>query len=133
MRQNIIPFSVTLNDPAADKRVTLFEVPAGVGEVQVISAIAELTNTVAESDTDFVKLTIQDGGADGTGTAAVGAELTNLATGSNGAWTTATPKDFAISEVLLGEGDRLMLKYDEGGTVAPGSVRVSGFAVIGKR
>lgn len=133
MAENLIPFSITVTDPTADKRVTVFEVPAGLGQVQVVSAIAELTSTVAEDDTNFVKLTLQDGGADGTGTATVGAELTNLATGSNGAWTTATPKDFSISEVLLDEGDRLMLKYDEGGTVAPGDIRVSGWLVRGKR
>lgn len=133
MPENFIPFSITVTDPAADARVTVFEVPAGLGQVQVVSAIAECSATVAEHDTNFVKLTLQDGGADGTGTTAVGAELTNLATGSNGAWTTATPKDFTVSEVLLDEGDRLMLKYDEGGTVAPGDIRVSGWLVVGKR
>jgi hypothetical protein len=133
MAEKLIPFNVSINDPGADARVTVFEVPAGVGQVQVVQAIAECSATVAEHDTNFIKITLQDGGADGTGTTAIGAELTNLATGSNGAWTAATPKDFTVAEVLLDEGDRLMLKYDEGGTVAPGSVTVSGWLVIGKR
>lgn len=133
MPENFIPFSITVTDPGADSRHTIFEVPPGLGQVQVVAAIAECSATVAEHDTNFVKLTLQDGGADGTGTAAVGAELTNLATGSNGAWTAADPKDFGVSEALLDEGDRLMLKYDEGGTVAPGDIRVSGWFVVGKR
>jgi hypothetical protein len=133
MPANLIPFSVTIADPTADSRTTIFEVPAGAGQVQVVQAMAETDTTLAEGDTNFIKLTLQDGGAAGTGTTAVGAEISNLATGSNGAWTAATPKDFTITEVLLDEGDRLMLKYDEGGTVAPLNLRVSGWLVIGKR
>lgn len=133
MAEKLIPFSVNIADPTADARYTVFQVPAGLGQVQVVTAHAEVGTTHAESDTNFIKLELQDGGSDGTGTTSIGAEVSNLATGSKGAWTQAQPKAFTVSEVLLDEGDRLMLKYDENGTVAPLNIRVFGWLVVGKR
>jgi hypothetical protein len=136
MRQNVIPFSVTIADPTADKVYPIFKVPAGFGQMQVISAIAGTDVALAEGDTNVIALTLQDGGAAGTGTAAITSELSNKATGSHGAWAggTGAPKVFNVAnEVLLDEGDVLTLKYDETGTVAPLNIVVSGFAVIGQR
>ena len=118
MPADIKTITATIADPTADARYPIFRVPAGAGQCQVLEAVAYTDTTLAEGDTNFVKLTLQDGGAAGTGTTTVGAEIDNLATGSHGAWTAATPKAFTISEVLLDEGDYLTLKYDEGGTVA---------------
>lgn len=135
MRENLVQFSVTIADPTADKVYPVFKVPAGVGQMQVVSCIAATDTALAEGDTNVVALTLQDGGADGTGTTAVSGEVSNKATGSNGAWAAGTGahKTFTINERLLDEGDVLTLKYDETGTVAPLNVRVTGFAVIGQR
>lgn len=135
MRENVIPFSVTITDPTADKVYPVLKVPAGVGSVTVLSASAACDTALAEGDSNVIALTLQDGGAAGTGTTAVSAEVSNKATGSNGAWAAGTGavKDFVIEDNLLHEGDVLTLKYDETGTVGSVNIRVTGFAVIGQR
>lgn len=135
MRENVIQFSVCIADPTTDKIYPVFKVPAGVGQVTVLSAIAATDTALVEGDSNVVALTLQDGGSAGTGTTAVSAELSNKATGSNGAWAggTGAYKTFSISSNLLDEGDVLTVKYDETGTVAPLNIVVTGFAVIGKR
>jgi len=132
-KQKIHTVVFNIADPTADARYPFFKVPAGVGEVQVLEAYAVTDTTLAEGDTNYIKLTLQDGGSDGTGTDTVGAEISNLATGSKGAWTAATPKAFTISEVLLDAGDYLTLKYDENGTVAPKNMTVCVSYIVGMR
>lgn len=127
------PFSITISDPTTDKRFPICKVPAGCGQAQVVAASAVHDTTLAEGDTDKIALTLQDGGSDATGTATVGATLDNAATGSHGAWTAETPRDFTITEVLLDEGDWLVLDYNESGTVATKNIHVSGWLVFGKR
>lgn len=133
MAEDIRTVVFSFADPTADARFPFFKVPSGVGQIQVVSAFASTDTTLAEGDSNVVELTLQDGGSDGTGTATVGAAIDNLATGSHGAWTAATPKTFTITEVLLDEGDYLTLKYNETGTVAPKNTTVTVNYIIGKR
>jgi hypothetical protein len=135
MAENLIPFSITIADPTADNIYPITKVPAGLGQVQVVSAIASTDTALAEGDTNVVAVTLLDGGAAGTGTDAISDEVSNKATGSHGAWAAGTGahKTFTITEVLLDEGDVLALKYDETGTVAGLNLTVTGWMVVGKR
>lgn len=124
-------FSIVANfaDPGADKRILMFKVPAGVGQVQVVGARAISDTSLVEGASNVVELTLQDGGADGTGTDTVGAAITNV----SGAWTAETPREFTITERLLDEGDWLVCKYNETGTVAPKNTTINVDLVLGKR
>jgi len=135
MRENVIPFSITITDPTADKIYPLLKVPAGVGSVTVISAVASCDTALAEGDSNVIALRLRDGGAAGTGTTAVSEEVSNKATGSHGAWAAGTGavKNFVINDNLLHEGDILTVLYDETGTVGSVNITVTGFAVIGQR
>jgi len=112
--------SVTIYDPGQDSRIPLFKVPAG-HEYTVEAAYASTDRAVTAHATNKFTLTLQNGGSAQAGTTAI-----SDAIGGDGGWAANTPVAFAITSGSgdLTAGQWLMVKYDEGGTIAPGEITV---------
>lgn len=125
----LIPVVLSLPDPAGDLTVPLVEIPTGGGKYRVAAARAYLTAAISSDALNHVAVSLLNGGADGSGTDVVGAAVGGAST----AWVAGTPKEITIDadECRLAEGDRLMVKYDENGTVAPGTLVVQVDLVTG--
>lgn len=113
--------SVSWADQAGDERIGIFKAP-DYGNVTITAVHAIASETVTASTANYWQLVLQDGGATGTATAAIG-----TAGGTSG-WVADTGQAFtlAASTVMnLDAGDWLMVNYDETGTVAPGEVTIN--------
>lgn len=114
-----IPLTLTLSDPGGDLTVPVLEVPVDGGSYRIAGARVYLTKAITSDPTNSVAVSLLDGGALGNGTTEIGA----VVGGASTAWAVGSPKEFTITDGhKLEPGDRLMVKYDEGGTVAPGDV-----------
>jgi len=102
-----VVFSVAY-DPAADETLPIWRAPDAC---EITGAYAVAVNDVAASTANYFDVTLQDGGADGSGTAAM-----SDAIGGTAGWTGLDPKTFTISEGTLDAGDVVTLLYNEEGT-----------------
>ena len=110
-------------DPAADESWLVWRTPAAL---EIKRAYAVTTATTGPSGTDYFSVQLQNGGTDGTGSAAVSATM-----GGTGGWTADTPVAATVSEGTLATGEWLKVVYDEAGTVAPGDVTITVDYVLG--
>ena len=122
--ENVQTVVVSLDyDPEADKSFVIWRAPR---DCEIKEAWACVVDDVAASTANYFSLTLLDGGANASGTAA----MTNAIGGTAG-WTGGTPKNFTISEGTLDENDYLVLKYDETGTATFKQVTVGFEYVLG--
>jgi hypothetical protein len=108
-----------LNSPtSADWTLPALRVP--FGGVTITGAWAFASTTLNASTSDYFNITLINGGTVGTATAAIGTA------GGTAGWTAATAKAFSLNADAdeLTEGQYLMAKYDETGTVAVADVTV---------
>lgn len=108
-----------------------FTIPALIapyGGVTITGVTAISSTTLNASTADYFNLVLLNGGTTGTATAAIGTA------GGTAGWTAATAKAFSLNTSAdeLTEGQILMVKYDETGTVAVADVTVIVQYVHGK-
>ncbi len=110
---------VTVNSPtSADYTIPVFRAPFGGATIKGAWAVA--STTLAGSTADYFDVKLLNGGTVGTATTAVGT------VGGTAGWPAQTAKAFSFNTDLdeLTEGQYLMAKYDETGTVAVADVTV---------
>lgn len=100
-------------DPTDNDQVfPLFRAPVAC---EIREAYVAMTDAVAAHGTNWVKLSLMNGGAAGTATTAI----SSVAGGTAG-WSALLPVALTMSRDRLAAGEVLVLKYDENGTVTPG-------------
>ena len=112
--------SVVVLDPAGDLKFPIMVAPAD-GSITVEKVWVSVSTTIAASVTNYVDLTVLNGGTAGTATTNIGG------TGGGTLGMVAyTPQGIAITagSGRLTAGQFLMINYDENGAVAPGAVSV---------
>ena len=120
MIQEIRQLSVVIPDSAGDGNFTLLRVPAGrqytIEDCYVASQI-----DVAASTANYAQVNLLNGGVAGTGTTV----LSGTAGGTAG-WALNVAKQALpiAGSAKLTAGQFLVAKYDEEGTVAPGSMTI---------
>ncbi len=110
---------VTVNSPtSADYTIPVLRAP--FGGATITGAWGVSSTTLAGSTADYFNVTLLNGGTVGTATSAIG-----TAGGTTG-WTAQTAKAFSLNDSAdeLTEGQYLMAKYDETGTVAVADVTI---------
>ncbi len=108
---------VTVNSPtSADYTIPLLRAP--FGGATIIDVWGMSSTTLAASTADFFNVTLLNGGTVGTATAAIGTA------GGTAGWVAQTAQEFSLNASAdeLTEGQYLMAKYDETGTVAVADV-----------
>jgi hypothetical protein len=103
-------------DPAADDILPVFRAPA---DCTIKAAYVTLANDVAGSGTNYFSVTLQNGGAAGTATAALSA-----AAGGTAGWTGLTPVAFTLGTSTVDAGEVVTISYDEEGTGTFGAMTV---------
>ena len=98
-------------DFAADNYVPLYRAPAAC---TVKSGYAFMTDAVAASTADYIKLGLCNGGTAGSGTTTMAAVI-----GGTAGWTALLPVAFTISAGALTVGQVMTLLYDEEGNPTP--------------
>ncbi|NIN68355.1 MAG: hypothetical protein GTO63_27340 [Anaerolineae bacterium] len=109
--------NVVIPDPAADRRVTLLKVPAQHSYTFKVFEAA-LDRDLAGSGTNFIKLTLENGGTEGT----VQTRISGTAGGTVGFSANVASSGAMEAADKLTAGQYLNLFYDEEGTVAPGNI-----------
>lgn len=99
-------------DAGADQVFPLFR---ATRTCTIKSAYAVMTDAVAANATNWVKLSLMNGGTAGTATTAISGTA-----GGTAGWTALAPTAMAPSDGVLETGEVVVLKYDENGTVTPG-------------
>ena len=122
----LIPVAVD-TDPGADQVVPLFRAPV---PCTVLSAYAFMTDAVAANGSNWIKLSLMNGGTAGTGTTSISGTAGGTAGWSALAAVAMTPTADAAQ---LETGEVVVLKYDENGTVAPGVPFVAELEVLMQR
>lgn len=116
LSERLAPRIVTVRSAiSADGTVPGFVAPI---TCTVVAVYMMVQTTLAGNTTNYLTITVQDGGATGTGTASIASRG-----GKSTAWTAVT-KYTALAltgtPVKLDGGDAVTVKYDEEGTVAVG-------------
>lgn len=113
--------AVGFSDPTADKYIPILRAPAD-SVLTIEGGGAATITAVAASTANYVTLTLLNGGAKGTAVTAL-----SDAIGGTAGWAANTDKDFTVVDGSgkLAAGEWLVAKYDEEGTVAPGTFVVS--------
>ena len=110
--------SVTFTDQAGDGVVGILRAPWGGATIKAVYAFPELT--ISASTANFYDLILQNGGAVGTSTTAIGTA------GGTAGLTAITAETFTLNTSAdeLASGEWLKVVYDETGTVAPGEITI---------
>jgi hypothetical protein len=103
---------------SADWTLAAFRAP--FGGATITGAWAVSSTVLAASTADYFSITLLNGGTVGTATAAIGT------VGGTTGWAAATAQAFTLNATAdeLTEGQYLMAKYDETGTVAVADIQV---------
>ena len=118
---------VVVNSPtSADYTIPALIAPFGGVTITGVTGVS--STTLNASTADYFNVTLLNGGTTGTATTAIGTA------GGTAGWTANTAKAFSLNTSLdeLTEGQILMVKYDETGTVAVADVTVIVEYVNGK-
>lgn len=102
-------------DAAADQYFPLFRARAAC---TLAAAYAFQTDDVNQTDANYYKLALKNGGTAGTATTAMSGTIGGTA-GTPG-WTGLKPETFSITAGSLAAGEVVTLLYDEEGTITPG-------------
>lgn len=110
--------TVVVYDPGQDAKIPLLKVPDDHGYT-IEKAYATIDRAVTADATNIVSLSLLNGGSAQAGTTAISDVV-----GGTGGWAANTAKPLTITagSGLLDAGEWLLLKYDEGGAVAPGEI-----------
>ena len=112
--------TVQVPDPTADLTIAAMIAP-DIG-LTVHNVYASCQTAVAAHATNIVTCSLIDGGTDGTGTTEVAVRTGGASVG----WDANEFHELTLSnsatDVGFDAGDHVLVKYDEGGTVAPGYV-----------
>lgn len=103
----------------ADLTIPVLVAPTGGATIQ--AAYGFSSTTLAAGSANHFNLTLINGGTVGTATTAISAVLGGTAaSGTAPGWTAAKKETFSVTTPALSEGQVLLVKYDETGTVAIG-------------
>jgi hypothetical protein len=110
--------TVLKSSTSADYTIPALRAPFGGATITGVWAVS--STTLAASTSDYFNITLLNGGTVGTATAAIGT------VGGTTGWTAAAAQAFSLNTAAdeLTEGQYLMAKYDETGTVAVADVTV---------
>lgn len=111
--------SICIPDPAGD--ITVLVMRAPFGGMRIHNAYASCSAAVTADATNKITMSLLDGGAAGAGTT----EMATRVGGASVGWAANEGHALTISQAELDEGDHLLFKYDESGTVAPGDVTLT--------
>lgn len=112
--------SFAIMDPTADARVILFKVPSG-HTYTVESGVAAFSAASTADTANYIELSLENGGTAGTAQT-----LISGTAGGTAGWVAQTPQALTVTAGAgdLTEGQHLVLRYNETGTVAPGVMSV---------
>ena len=112
--------NITVLNSSTSADLTLPALRAPFGGATITGVWAVSSTTHAADTADYFSITLINGGTVGTATAAIGTA------GGTAGWVAATAKAFTLNTAAdeLTEGQYLMAKYDETGTVAVADVTV---------
>ena len=104
---------VTVNS-STSADITVPAIRAPFGGITITGVYGMSSTTLGASTADYFSLTLLNGGTTGTATATIGTA------GGTAGWVANTSKSFSLNTAAdeLTEGQFLMVKYDETGTVA---------------
>lgn len=114
---HVLPF--TIPDPGADRNYNVLRVP-NKHAITIERAFVVPDRDVAADGSNYIQVTLMNGGAAGTGTDAI----SDTAGGASVAWTANVAKELTITEGSgkLAAGEWLVAKYEEAGTIDPGTL-----------
>lgn len=113
--------TIAVMDPGQDSAIPIFRVPSD--HVYTIERVfAQADRTLAAGTTNYFSVQLLNGGTAGTGTTAIASAI-----GGTVGWTANTPQEGTVTDGSgdLTEGQWLVAKYDETGSVTPGVVSVT--------
>lgn len=107
--------TAVIYDPGADAKVNVLRVPDR-HQYTIEKAYVVATLAVGASGSNYVDVSLENGGTDGTAATAIGGTA-----GGTAGWAANTPKEITITAGLgkLAAGEWLVVNYAETGTVAP--------------
>ena len=107
------------SDPTADASFLVWRVPTGVAKIEILEAWVATDTALSAGTANGHPVSLLNGGTAGTATATLAGAVGTALSGTYSAWVANTPREFTISEGTMTEGQYLVVKFDESGTVAP--------------